>query len=114
MGSKVLMYARSCLEYDILDLTLSTQQPCRQAFLFQMKLQRPTETWGSAQDNTTGIQEQKSGTVIAAQAGLGKVHRHDTAKDLPAILTLHAPPSETVARDSRHVASGRTTFLPRS
>lgn len=109
-----LMYARSHLEYDVLGLTLSSQQPCRQALLFQMKLWGPEETWGSAQGHTPGIQRQKSGTVIAAQTGVGNVHRHDTAKDLPAILTLHAPPSETVARDSRHVGGGRTTFLPRS
>ena len=33
------------------------------------------------------------------QAGLGKAHRHDTVEDLPATLTPHAPPPETVARD---------------
>lgn len=33
------------------------------------------------------------------QAGLGKVHRHDTVEDLPATLTPHAPPPGTIARD---------------
>lgn len=55
------MYARICLEYDILYLTLSTLQPCRQALLFQMKLRRPTETWGQLKVTQLGSRNRSQG-----------------------------------------------------